>query len=100
MDAKRKKQDQSAKWAIRGVLFAVLGIGIIALMVDRRAHAKAQAVYDAIDAALENEETLDEAKVHEYIGAEPDDTYDGEDKIWVEEYFWKGVLKTYTVRVQ
>lgn len=95
------KQKTPLLFPSRIILLALLAVAIGGLVVDQLAKRSAQAAFDAVDAAMGKEGTLNDVsrdEVRKLIGREPSDDSDPEDLC--ETYSWQGGLKQHKVFVQ
>ena len=91
---------------LRIVLFAILGISIVMLLIDRRGRMAAQSAMTDITALMPEDPTeieidaVTEEEVRKVVGREPDNRYEGPSGRLVEEYRWKGLFnREYVVYV-
>jgi hypothetical protein len=86
------KKTSSLRTPIRIVLFACLGVAIVALVIDQMARKSASAAFQALDAKLGlDHERADVSRdeVHKIVGRDADKDKDAEDAFEV--YTWQGV---------
>ena len=83
---------------LRIVLFAILGVAVVMLFIDRRGRMAAEAAMHDITALMPEDpseikdDSITEKVVQEVVGRAPDETYEGPSGRLVEEYRWKGLF--------
>ena len=83
---------------LRAALFVTLAVFVVLSFIDRSARGKAQSAFEKIDSRMDQGESISVAEVHTMLG-EPAEEFAPAEKKWAERYKFRGVFRSYGVRV-
>ena len=99
--AEKPAAEKSAPNIVRMVLLVLLVIIVAVAFFELGSRRQAKAAYDRIDAALGDNEPIDQSEIQEWLGRKPDTTSTVNDvtKTFSERYEFAGPLRKRTLRV-